>query len=966
MTTSLAKEQEHAYVSFLQRLSIYREEHKALGEVALVECIEDDLTEIQAVEEFIQPAPTALDDTPPKVKDQVEKINLGTTEEPMEVGISKHLDEELRQRLVELLHEFRDCFAEKFEDMPGLSPELVYHRLPIMEGYKPVQQSPRRMSADTAVTVKKEVQNMFQAGIIRPAKYSQWLSNIVPVRKKNGKIRVCVDYRNLNTATPKDVYPMPVADMLVDAVAGHELLSFMDGIAGYHQIPVYEPDRHKTAFRCPGFTGVFEYNNMPFGLTNAGATYQRAMNLIFHDVLGGILEVYIDDVVVKSKKKEDHIENLRTRYWVAEDKAKAVLDTPAPRNKKELQSLLGKINFLRRFISNSPGKTAIFFHLLKLKADQEFQWRPAQQAAFDKIKEYLTHPHESWHKMVMEREARRLSMRFITSAEPCTKLRHYMLSFTTVVVAQSDLVKCMLTKPMLRGRIGKWILALSEFSLQYTPLKALTGQAVSDFLLHHPIMEDIDDQNVVFSFVHTQPWVLYFDGISTDHLSGVGVALVNPSGAEYETIIIGLELLLDLEVTEVEVLGDSLLVINQFKGVYKCNNFTLLPFWERASELLDQFVDVVLDYIPRERNFAANELAQLATGICLADGVSERILKVQRCTLPSFMARKEVNNEWLVAVIDTIDEDWRQPIIQYLTYPSAPVDKRVRYFATNYVLRGGELLRRVEDGLFLRCIYGAEAKRCLREVHCGTCGSHQAGPKMRWLISRYSFYWPTMLKDCISFAQGYIECQMHVPDVPMQPIIKPWPGRDWALDFIGEIHHNSSLQHKHILLATDFFTKWVEAIPVKTTSSEVITDFIFKYIITRYGIPECLVADRGPGFMAERTQKFLAGYEIKFMHSSPYYAQANGQAEASNRVIMWKGLRDASYSSHHREKLEIKLHQLRPDWHQLGRLENITHGRYNSWRSVSKEIRDEHAVPIGSGPEFGSMLPDARRLNKAK
>ncbi|XP_050369143.1 uncharacterized protein LOC126787275 [Argentina anserina] len=474
-----------------------------------------------------------------------------------------------------------------------------------------------------------------------------------------------------------------------------------------------------------------------------------------------------------------------------------------------------------------------------------------------------------------------------------------MLSFTTVVVAQTDLVKYILTRLMLRGRIGKWILELSEFSLQYTPLKALTGQAVSDFLLHHPIMEDIEDQNLVVSFVHTHTWVLYFDGSSTDHLLGAGVALVNPSGvrhcssfqlewkctnnqAEYEAIIIGLELLLDLEVTEVEVLGDSLLVINQLKGVYKCNNFTLLPFWERASELLDQFADVVLNYIPRERNFAANELAQLAMGIPLADGVRERILKVQRRTLPSFMARKEVNDEWLVAVIDTIDVDWRQPIIQYLTDPSAPVDKRVRYFATNYVLRGGELLRRAEDGLYLRCIYGAEAKRCLREVYCGNCGSHQAGPKMRWLIHRYGFYWPTMLKDCITFAQGCIECQMHgpvqhVPDVPLQPIIKPWPGRGWALDFIGEIHPNSSLQHKHILLATDFFIK--------------------------YGIPECLMADRGAGFMAEKTQTFLTGYGIRFLHSSPYYAQANGQAEASNRVIMsiLKRMLDANPRSWHTE-----------------------------------------------------------------
>ncbi|XP_050387601.1 uncharacterized protein LOC126803914 [Argentina anserina] len=165
-----------------------------------------------------------------------------------------------------------------------------------------------------------------------------------------------------------------------------------------------------------------------------------------------------------------------------------------------------------------------------------------------------------------------------------------------------------------------------------------------------------------------------------------------------------------------------------------------------------------------------------------------------------------------------------------------------------------------------------------------------------------------MLKDCISFAHGYIECQIHgpvqhMPDVPLQPIIKPWPGRGWALDFIGKIHPNSSLQHKHILLAIDFFTKWVEAIPVKTTSSEVITDFIFKYIIARYGIPKCLVADRGVGFMAEKTQKFLADYGIKFLHSSPYYAQSNGQAEVSNWVIMFilKRMLDANPRSLHNE-----------------------------------------------------------------
>ena len=137
---------------------------------------------------------------------------------------------------------------------------------------------------------------------------------MVSVIKKNGKMGVCVDFRNLNAATPKDEYPMPIADMLVDAASGHEFLSFMDGHAGYNQIFIAEEDVPKTAFRCPGSIGTYEWVVMPFGLKNAGATYQRAMNTIFHKMIGKFVEVYIDDVIVKSKSEEEHLEHLKQAF----------------------------------------------------------------------------------------------------------------------------------------------------------------------------------------------------------------------------------------------------------------------------------------------------------------------------------------------------------------------------------------------------------------------------------------------------------------------------------------------------------------------------------------------------------------------------------------------------------------------------------------------------------------------------
>jgi len=134
----------------------------------------------------------------------------------------------------------------------------------------------------------------------------------VPIEKKgSGKIRVCIDFRDLSKATPKDEYPMPIADMLINDASGHRVISFLDDNAGYNQIFMAEGHTSKMTFVCPGFVGLFESVVITFGLKNTSATYQRATNLIFHDLLGVILEVYIDDIVIKSAGLHDHLVDLR-------------------------------------------------------------------------------------------------------------------------------------------------------------------------------------------------------------------------------------------------------------------------------------------------------------------------------------------------------------------------------------------------------------------------------------------------------------------------------------------------------------------------------------------------------------------------------------------------------------------------------------------------------------------------------
>jgi hypothetical protein len=170
------------------------------------------------------------------------------------------------------------------------------------------------MRTEVLEEVKKEIEKMLEAGFIRPCRYAEWISSIVPIQKKAGRWGVCMDFRHLNRATPKDVYLMPVAETLINTAAGNKIMSFMDGNAGYNLIFMAPEDIHKIAFRVPGAVGLFEYVVMTFGLKNAGATYQRTMNYIYHDLIGKLVEIYIDDIVVQSTSTGGGTWRIRAKF----------------------------------------------------------------------------------------------------------------------------------------------------------------------------------------------------------------------------------------------------------------------------------------------------------------------------------------------------------------------------------------------------------------------------------------------------------------------------------------------------------------------------------------------------------------------------------------------------------------------------------------------------------------------------
>ena len=188
--------------------------------------------------------------------------------------MNTNLSAEYKADLIKLLKEYVDYFAWSYSEMSGLSRDLVEHRLPIKAGFRPYKQPSRCFNPIMYDQIKEEINHLLDAGFIRSCHYAEWISNIVSIEKKDsGKIRVCIDFRNLNNATPKDEYPMPIADMLINEASAHRVISFFYGNTGYNQIFMAEEDMSKTAFRCPGFVGIFEWVIMTFGLKNASATY---------------------------------------------------------------------------------------------------------------------------------------------------------------------------------------------------------------------------------------------------------------------------------------------------------------------------------------------------------------------------------------------------------------------------------------------------------------------------------------------------------------------------------------------------------------------------------------------------------------------------------------------------------------------------------------------------------------------
>ena len=313
-------------------------------------------------------------------------------------NISSLLSNEEREHLRLMLVNNIYVFAWKHLDMIGINPTMASHKLNIIPAARPIRHKVRYFHPIRHQIIQTKVDNLLRTSFIREVKYLEWLANVVVAPKIGGKWQLCVDYTDLNEACPKDSFPLPRIDQIVDAAVEHGILSFLDAFSGYHQILLHSPDAEKTTF----FTlhGLYCYDVMPFSLKNVRATYQRMVTKIFRSLLDNTMEAYIDDILMKSKECFDHTKHLQEvfeplqRYGMKLNplkctlevssgkffsfmvtqrgieanpiQLKAIMDSQAPTSRKEVQQLTGRLAALGRFISHFIDRLKPFFITLRI------------------------------------------------------------------------------------------------------------------------------------------------------------------------------------------------------------------------------------------------------------------------------------------------------------------------------------------------------------------------------------------------------------------------------------------------------------------------------------------------------------------------------------------------------------------------------------------------------------------------
>ncbi|GJX60221.1 reverse transcriptase domain-containing protein [Tanacetum coccineum] len=656
----------------------------------------------------------------------------------------------------------------------------------------------RGQAADRNQAIQEEVGKLVEAGIMKEVHYHDWLSNPVMVKKHDDSWRMCVDFKDLNKACPKDGYPLPEID------------------------------------------------------------WKRLVDKAFHKQIGRNLEVYVDDLVIKSRTEDEIVRDIEETFKtlreinmklnpkkctfgveegmflgykvntkglkVCPDKVDVVLSLPSPKCLKDVQKLNGKLASLNRFLAKSAEKSLPFFKTLKkCTKKSDFHWTTEAEEAFKQMKQliaelpmltapmekeelivYLAAAKETVSAVLMtEREAKQMPIYFVSRAlrgpevnytsmeklvlalvHASKRLKRYFQAHPIIVITDQP-IQQVLSRPEVAGRLQKWSIELGEYAIHYRPRVSVKGQILADFIVERPEEESPDTLMEVEEEL-PEPWILFTDGSSCTDGSGAGLILTNPEGMEFT-------------------------------------------------------------YALRFRFDATNNEAEyeaLIVGLRIAEQMGVKNLQAN---VGSRLVANQVNGMYVAKEVD---------MIRYLEKETLPVDvkraRAVRRKSQRFAIINGTLYTKSFLVPWLRCVGPLQANYVLREIHEGSCSMHAGTRSVVAKALRIGYYWPTMHKDVRSLIRACQDCQVHKPVLTnlqqkLTPITSLWPFYKWGIDIAGPFLEGPG-KVKFLIVVIDYFTKWIEAKPLATITRNQIKKFVWENIVCRFGLPGEIISDNGKQF----------------------------------------------------------------------------------------------------------------------
>ena len=714
------------------------------------------------------------------------------------------------------------------------------------------------------------------AGMIRPS-HSPWTSNLVLVRKKNGKLRICVDYRELNQKTKKDSYALPRIEDLLDSLSGSSFFSTVDFKSAYHQVEILEEHKERTAFTA-GPLGFYEYNRMPFGMTNSPATYQRMMEECLSDLHLKICCIFIDDVIVFGRTYEEHLENLRQVFdrirqhhmklspdkcsffkrkvkyvghvvskdgvEVDPDKTAKVVNWPTPTSPEDVRRFIGFVGYYRRFIKNFSVISKPLTDLMpsptskksKKHKQKDWTWGTDQEDAFQRLKNLLV-------------------------SAPILGYANSKLPFELHTDASGTALGAVLYQNQEDGKkvisyasrgLTKSEARYPAHKLEFLALKWAVCEKFRDYLYSAPFTVLTDNNPMTYVLTSAKldatghRWLASLAAFDFDIIyrpgksNGDADALSRLPPDDMETI--SKESVQAICNSATSALVESLAV-----------DPSSLPSDEDEDE------DIPEDIIDWKR---AQEMDPLLKQFAryVRDGRRPTVAEVGPTPLIRQFPHLHLKDDVLFRKVNVDGTE-----IDQLVLPPAHVDT------------------------------------VLRALHNDM--GHPGKDRTTSLV-RDRFYWPGLDKDVENWIRHCGRCVKNTPHTsqraPLVSIQTQFPLQLVCIDFLTL---EQSRGHQNILVITDHFTRYAQAIPTRNQTAKTTAKVLFDNFILHYGIPERIHSDQGTNFESDVIKELCDLTGMKKSRTTPYHPMGNGMCERFNRTLI--GLL-STLEAH--QKTDWKLH----------------------------------------------------------